>query len=53
MSEELTSVSSSNGVAYPMVEPLEFDTSRFSSVPSRSTFSIEKQEKNKREVQLI
>ena len=36
-----------------MVEPLEFDTSRFKSIASRSTFSIEKQEKNKREAKLI
>lgn len=36
-----------------MVEPLEFDTSMFKFIPSRSTFSIEKQEKNKKEIRLI
>ena len=51
--EELTSVSSSSSVAYPMVEPLEFDTSMFKSAASRSTFSIEKQERNKKETKVI
>jgi len=46
-------VSSSSSVAYPMIEPLEFDTSRFKSTANRSTFSIEKQEKNKKEAKII